>query len=483
MLDCKQIPNEYELPANGGIKMVYRIYIYRSTCTTANAPGINICNQAVSTNSMDQWKDNGAARCMQEFDIEFIIGKIHSALGNDCETQILTSPMSCTQVKYLCVTASYEKAASVLPVLHCITSANDLVLYDAETRRVFFRELVDRTFISVKTRIEDLKQAILAEMKPVWTIRRIQHLSSDRDHDYSFVVTLRKDTGKSFKNRCGEFYRCLVSHLGKNEQLHTNHECFTVIGEWYSIAFCLEGYKKHSNQIGYYSHNRPRTKLIRRMGCDEVFRWMKQNPGMNKTAVFNRMNFREMVHAYPNPADRFIASVNISKWEQKQLFDIRYCGIGGYGSEILFHIVPNSYYRDEHEISVLAIEEESASFILPFIYDIYPYFYERYYMEQNHLPLQMLEEIIKRLKNAREAVINDPLGEAFWCYAKDFSLFVLARTDDEMQQLLHRDKKAVLFAHRFEIARLYGTFIQWSEAQLEEYDVTGDGRMFNIQGP
>lgn len=463
--------------------MAYRVYIYSTSCTTASAPGIKICNWAISTNSMFQWKDNEAANCMQEFDVQSIIEKINSSLGDDCEIQIRTPPISSTPVEYLLVSTSYEKAATVLPVIHCITAANDLVLYDAETKNVFFRELVNRTFISVRTRIEDFKRAILAEMKPIWTIRRIHRLASERDHDYSFVVTLRKDASKPFLSRCAQFYQCLTSHLGKNEKLSTENECFTVIGEWYSIAFCLEGYKKHPNQMGYYSHSQPRTKLIRRMGCDEAFRWLKCNPKISKAVILDRMNFREMVHAYPNPADRFIASVNISKWEQKQLFDIRYCGIGPYGSEILFHIVPSLYYKDEHEISVLAIEEENASFILPFIHDIYPYFYDRYYLEENHLPLQMWEEIIKRMKNAREAVIKNPFGQEFESYAKSFNLFVLAKTDDERLKLFSHDTKAVLFAHRFDIARLYDIFIQWSEAQLQEYCTTGDGRMFNIQGP
>lgn len=176
--------------------MVYRVYIYRSTCSVASAPGIEICNRAMSTNSMYQWKNNEASACMEAFDVQYIIEKINASLGTDCKIQICTPPVSAA-IQYLCVTTSYEKAAAVLPVLHCITSANNLVLYDAETKKVFFRALVNRTFISVKTRIEVFMQVILTEMKPVWTIRRIQHLSSERDHDYGFVVTLRKDASKS----------------------------------------------------------------------------------------------------------------------------------------------------------------------------------------------------------------------------------------------------------------------------------------------
>ena len=72
-----------------------------------------------------------------------------------------------------------------------------------------------------------------------------------------------------------------------------------------------------------------------------------------------------MMNAYPNPAQRFVESVKITKWQRKQVFDIRYSGFGYYGSEILFHVVADDFYQNAANVSVLKIEEESASFIIP----------------------------------------------------------------------------------------------------------------------
>ena len=79
---------------------------------------------------------------------------------------------------------------------------------------------------------------------------------------------------------------------------------------------------------------------------------------------------------------------------------------------------------------------------------------EAAYSEENHLPFQMWEKIIQRLKSAREAVIKNPYGQEFASYAESFNLYVLAKTDDEMLKLSNHDSNAVLFAHRFDIAQL-----------------------------
>ena len=422
--------------------MRYQVYIYKSPATTANAPAIDMCNHAVSTNSVYAWKENEAARFMSNFDTAAISERIQELVGDRCHIYTQQSPKKYGDVEYLCVSTTYAYAPTVLPYVHCVTSENDLVLYDAERKAVFFRELVNQTFITVKTRIDELVHAILAEMKPVWTIRKIGVSTTDRDHDYCYVVTLRKDSQKSFADRCAEFYACLKKHLDTNEALDTRHECFTIVGEWYSISFCLEAYKKHPNMMGYYEGKFARVKLIRRIGCDEAFRWLKEN---NKSVnrVRERMNFYEMERAYPNPADRFAASVNITKWEARQE-EVRYCGIGMYGSEILFHTVPSDFYKDGDNISVLAIEEYDAEPILTIIDAHYPYFGERYYLEENHLPVQMWRKIVEDCKTQKQKYCN---------------------------------------AHNFKKAKLLDIFIRWSEAQLYRHEFSCEGRMLNIQGP
>jgi len=427
--------------------VLYRLYIYKTSAVTAKAPAIGICNLAVSTNSENVWKLENAEDYMCNFDAEKVAKELEYQLGNKCRIYHLRSKPQYGKVEYLCIATSYAHAAEVLPYIHCVTASKDLVLYDAETKQTFFRELVNNTFITVKSRISDITQAILSEMKPVWSIRKIGESSTDRDHDYCYVVTLRKSQNKAFKERCKQFHDCLTAHLNQEEILDTSDECFTIRGQWYSISFCLEGYKKHPDQLGYFHHGYPRTKLIRRMGCEEAFRWVKQS-NSNLNTIIKRMTFRELEQAYPNPADRFVKSVNISKWESRCGLGVRYCGIGFYGSEILFHIVPDEYYEDQYResrhISVLAVREGIAAPILSVVEKYYPYFSRRYYLEENHLPIEMLRQIVDDAKEERAE------------YTK---------------------------THKYDHAKLLDIFIQWSEAQLYLYEFTGEGRMINVQGP
>ena len=175
-------------------------------------------------------------------------------------------------------------------------------------------------------------------------------------------------------------------------------------------------------------------------------------------------------------------SVRITKWQRKQVFDIRYSGFGYYGSEIVFHIVPDDYYQDGDNISVLKIEEESASYILPFIHDVYPHFYERYYLAENHLPTEMWRRIINRIREAQDMVVNNTYCAELKKYIDSFNLFVLNKNNDPRIWDKSHDVDFV-YEHRYEIAYLYEIFIQWSETQMYYYEHSGDDRMFNIQGP
>ena len=424
--------------------MLYNLYVYKSTAVTVHAPAIGICNRAVSINSLHEWDGNKAAHHMAHFDAQEIAAKIHALVGEKCQVYVRKPPQDYGNVEYLHIATSYVYAPAVLPYIHCVTAENDLALYDAETKRTFFRELVNKSFISVKSRIADYKRAIRTEMKLVWMIRKISVLRTERDHDYAYVVTLKKDPEKSFADRCADFYRCLSGQLSDDEELSTDNECFTIVGKRYTISFCLEGYKKHPNQMGYYAQGLPQTKLIRRMGCEEGFFWLKQN-GIHITAILERMNFGELKHAYPNPADRFIACVNIQKWESRDGLGIRYCRIGPYGAEILFHLVPNGYDENENvTISMLAVDEFSAEPILSIVSQFYPYIYERYYLERNHLPTQMWADIVEEARKKKEELLN---------------------------------------SHDYRAAKVLDVFIRWSDSQFDLYQFSDDGRMLNIQGP
>lgn len=465
--------------------MLYRLYIYKSSAATNSAPAIGIVNAAISTNSEREWEGNRAADYMEEFDASAVRNLIENELGDKCKVKVCYPPKEYEQKEYLFIATSYAQIRGVLPRVHAIAMENRLALYDAETGRSFFKNLFDDTFINLRIREQELKNCILSMMDPVWHYRKIYGCEDERDKSSSYTVTLRKDPEKPFIERVAEFYNCLKSNLGEGETLVCKDKAFVISRERYSITFVLEGYKKHANMIGYYENGKACQDLIHRMSVEEAYKWMKCCSNTEKDDIQDRMAFKEMEDKFPNPADRIANSVRITKWQRKQKFGVRYSGIGYYSSEILFHIVPDDYYQDGANISVLKIEEESASFILPFIHDIYPYFYERYYLTENHLPAEMWETIINRIKAAQEMIVNDTYNPDLAIYIEHFNLFVLGDRDDPRlwKSNAEYDPIGVVYDHRYEIAYLYEIFIQWSETQMKYYGDSGDDRMFNIQGP
>ena len=202
---------------------------------------------------------------------------------------------------------------------------------------------------------------------------------------------------------------------------------------------------------------------------------MMQCTESEKSEIMSRLNIREMENAYPNPGDRLVKSVLISKWQRKELFHINYSGYGSSASkytQIYFYIDPDEEYRDWESISVLGIEEESASFILPFISDVYPYFYDRYYSIKNHLPPEMWEDIVKRISEAKDMILNDTFNPKLKPYIEEFDLRVFANgREREFWQSgeylrIEKEPEKYLYEHRYDVAHLYDVFIEWSNIQV-----------------
>ena len=132
---------------------------------------------------------------------------------------------------------------------------------------------------------------------------------------------------------------------------------------------------------------------------------------------------------------------------------------------------------------MLKIEEESASYILPFIHDIYPYFYKRYWLTENHLPTEMWRKIIERIKEAKNLILYNTYCPELKQYINEFNLFVLSNNYEEDLTRIKNRPIDFVYDHRYEITHLLDVFIQWSEIQLDYYERNGEQRMFNIQGP
>lgn len=467
--------------------MRYQLYVYGTTAATGSALAIGAINASLGNEEERTWKHNEAAHFMKEFDVESIKAKIELELKGKCRVVIKLPPRSCEQKEYLYIATSYEQVREVLPRVYAIAAENGLALYDAEKERSFYLDLVDETFVSLKTREREIRDSIFRADKKIWDYKKISYYEDERDKRSVYVVTLRKVQGMSFEERIQQFYNTLKETLVNGEELICENGCFTVVGKWYAITYCLEAYKKHANMIGYFEGGRVCVKVLNRMSCCAALKCMEGFSDTEKNDICMRMNFREMVSAYPNPAERFVKSVNITKWQRKELFDIRYSGMGCYGSDIIFHIVRDDFEMEE--ISVLKIEEESATFILPFVADVYPYIYDRYYLTENHLPSEMWEKVCERISNAKEMILHDTFNPALKPYIKRFNLFVLSKelNDDFWENgdgyRIKNEPEKFLYEHRYDVAHLYDVFIEWSEAQLKYYCECRDVGMFNIQGP
>lgn len=463
-------------------QMLYRLFIYKSTAASCSALAVRITNAAVSIGAEREWKGNEAAKFMGHFNAENVKMQIEAEAGSRCNVYVCCPPDGYEQKKFLYIATSYAMAREVLPILYTIAMKNSLLLYDAETGKSFFKNLFDNTLITFKIRKQELLPCIMSEMKPVWKLHNISGYYDKRNNTSSYTLTVRRDPEKTFLERTEDLYNCLKGHLWEDERLVCENRAFTVSGEGYSLIFTFEGYYKHADKSGYYENGRACWYLTRRMNMEVAHKWMNGCSDIEKEIILKRMNFREMVDKFPNPADRLAASIRITKWQRKQIFGVSYDGLGPYGAEIIFHVVPDDCYQNADSISVLKIDEDAATFILPFIHDIYPYFYKRYSAE-NHVPCEMWRDITNRIKEARRMIVNDTYSPDLARYIGRFDLFVLGKYDDPRILKSSDDYSPAdfVYEHRYEIAHLYEIFIQWSETQLDCY--AGERRMFNIEGP
>lgn len=450
--------------------MLYKLFLYNTTANKESA-AIGIINKAISSHSKKVWQNNGAEDFMKKFNANMIINKINHKLGDKCKTEINYSLGKNNDKPYISISTSYEQIENVLPEIYIIAIKEKLALYDNQTNRTLYNDAIDYSHIKIRLQCKNINQSLMKRVKSIYRIRKIEDYKTDREEIVSYVVTLKKESNISLKNRINYFYDCLQTCINKGEDFVCENESYVIKGTGYKITYCLESYGKHSDKICF---GKNQSKLHKRMGIEYAMRTLKNYDETELSDINARMRFREMVQKYPNPADRFIASINITKWQRKEKICIRYSEMGYYGSEIVFHIVPDEFYNDAAEISVLKIDEDDASIFLRIINDFYPYFYEyRYYLIENHLPCEMWSDIIDRMKEIRNLVINDSYNPILKKYIEKYDLNMFP---DE--NLSYEEK---LYKYRYDVAHLYDIFIKWSESQLNYY--LSQDRMFNIQGP
>lgn len=169
----------------------------------------------------------------------------------------------------------------------------------------------------IRERARQLNEAIFQTHEAIYTVRSLDIAERLFEDSRYRVITLKRSYNKTVEERVQILYKTLKNNLLHNEELLTDNRCFTIKGKDYQIVYCIETYKKNADRIWYIEDDKICTSFIRRMGIEVAFKWLKENPEYRK-AIGERMYLEAMTETYPNPADRFVASVNMEKHFIKQ---------------------------------------------------------------------------------------------------------------------------------------------------------------------
>lgn len=433
-------------------------------------------NRALKEDDAKLWKGNEIARSLCTFDVEGIKNEIEKE-SSLCKASVGHGTHQGKM--YVYVKTSYEHAKTVMAQLLRIALENDLVLYDAEKDRTFATEIFDDAFAKTKMRMQQLHNILLKEVNNLWRIRLLGFFDGNPEKKADYCVTLKKIKGVSLEKRIVDFYELLKKSLISGEELVLENKCFAIKSKSYKITFTLEAYKKNAESIGYISDGQPYVDKIRRMSCEKAYNWLKETAWMDKS--YGRyMYLTEMVQGYPNPADRYVEGVNISKEEEKTSF---YFGYNKYiGGAVGIRPVVNIWDIKKEEISTLVIDDVDAGPILDVIAEYYPYIDKRYY-GPNHIPAEMWVQIMNKIKKIRDLIIEDPLSEELDDYLKKENFHYLERgceVEDEI--MFFKDFREFVCKYKYDAVKIYDVFLKWSQAQLDAYDYD-DGLMFNVEGP
>ena len=164
----------------------------------------------------------------------------------------------------------------------------------------------------INERARQLNDAIFQTHEEIYTVRSLDIADRLPQDSRYRIITLKWSYDKTVEERVQILYKTLKNNLFYNEELLTDNRCFTIKGKDYQIVYCIETYKKNADRIWYIEDGKVCTAFIRRMGIEVAFKWLKDNPEYRK-AIGERMYLEAMTETYPNPADRFVASVNIEK--------------------------------------------------------------------------------------------------------------------------------------------------------------------------
>ena len=334
------------------------------------------------------------------------------------------------------------------------------------------------------------EEIINSEIKRIFgSVQDIINLNLRETEYYRFsenAILLNTYDKTKLEEQLKEFVDCLKSQLDdKNDDFFCDEKCFEIKTRGLNLVYCIEVRENGIWYIAYYKNNKPVIEKLERDSLYEVHNILNTYKGERKEEIYSRMYLVDMVANYKNPIERLLYSMKISEELSGLCFKVRYGGFGYYGSEFCFF----KYDHDQRPYilspSTLFIEEESISYLLPIIEDIYPYIYERYY-DDNYIPIQMMRDIVNHVKEVKHWLLDETQYERITKYSERFDLYTIYFGCGESEKdecIINRFKDNPLkyiYQHRFEIARFYDIFISWAEEQFKRY---GEEAVFMIQGP
>ncbi|MBQ2158476.1 MAG: hypothetical protein II443_07935, partial [Oscillospiraceae bacterium] len=88
---------------------------------------------------------------MSHFDLEYVTESIRSWVGRKCKAIVLKTPGDYGPKEYVYIATSFDVIRDVFPNILILVLAMELALYDAETGRTIYRNLLDETGLSVSS--------------------------------------------------------------------------------------------------------------------------------------------------------------------------------------------------------------------------------------------------------------------------------------------------------------------------------------------
>ena len=470
--------------------MKYRFVLYGTTAFIKGAPVLNEANIRLRRSFERQAEDENLDDCLKPFDTSRVAGMVRQELDtlSDRQTEVTVRKK---RIGYLCVETPFENAHLVWPSLVKIALRENLVVLDAQLSKYTFEPLAYQfSQRDLTLRTNELNEQIKQNTEAIWRIRRVYKHRTERESKAAYVLTLSKSREHDLHERIGAFHKLLSSLLKPGEELFCCDKRFLIKTKRYSVSYTIEAYRKNASLICHMDSGEISVENLHRISCEQAFRWLRNNPGKGKSnykRTIERMAFDEMEGKYHNPADRFCASYRITKALLKDYLKIDYSCYRYSSVSIMFHKLPLNQCRwpDEYDpdsISGLKIPEGLASFIMPFVKEQYPYFYDRYYLTDNHIPSQMLKHIRDRLAEVRKILLNGENIETLEPFFLHADFYAVEQNKDYNS---YRDNKSeilkeMIYRYRLNIAHLYDAFIKWADLQLK-YGNQDD--LYNIIGP